>query len=105
MSASPTKLAAAVDMLTGTRATANSSSAVEIGKRSSGDAQVPVLVLVASFLAVPRNRAETWSEGDGRADVEAEVQVVEPVVEAEVQVVEVQMIVGAAEAEVDAKVV
>ena len=29
----------------------------------------------------------------------------EPVVEAEVQVVEVQMIVGAAEAEVDAKVV
>ena len=105
MSASPTKLAVAVDMLTGTRATANSSSAVEIGKRSSGDAQVPVLVLVASFLAVPRNRAETWSEGDGRADVEAEVQVVEPVVEAEVQVVEVQMIVGAAQAEVDAKVV
>ena len=53
MSASPTKLAAAVDMLTGTRATANSSSAVENGKGSSGDVQVPVSVMVAFFLAVP----------------------------------------------------
>ena len=54
---------------------------------------------------MPSDRAETWAEGEGRADVEAELQVVEPVVEAEVQVVEVQMMLRAAEGEAEAEVV
>ena len=65
------ELNAKVGVLRRMCASADSSSTVKIGKRSSGDAQVPVSVLVASFLAVPRNRAEAWSEGEGRADVEA----------------------------------
>ena len=44
---------AEVDVSRRTPVPADSSSAVEIGKRSSSDAQVPVSVMVASFLAVP----------------------------------------------------
>ena len=42
-----------VDMSGSMPAPANSSSTVEIGKRSFGDVQVPVSVMVAFFLAVP----------------------------------------------------
>ena len=42
-----------VDISGSMPAPANSSSTVEIGKRSFGDVQVPVSVMVAFFLVVP----------------------------------------------------